>query len=200
MDPLDGNLSSSNADGRSDEELVDCFQSGDLSAYEELFHRYSSKMSRFASSFRVGDYADDIAQNALVRAYYTLPSIGKVRSFKAWIYRITRNLVIDHLRHVKLITWLPWNAQEESDTLMEIPLEQSEQQIEEATLLANAWAQVSQKYHACLYLDLVKGMKQQEIADELAMSISTVRRYIYRGKEELRKAWLSLKTDEVEEH
>ncbi len=61
--------------------------------------------------------------------------------------------------------------------------------MEEAEFISKIMAQVSAKYRPCLYLDIFEDMKQQEIADLLSISERTVRRYIFLGKEQLRKAY-----------
>ena len=64
---------------------------GNLEAFEQLVVRYRPAVVRLARSVVGADYAEDVAQDALLLAFKALPSIEEPRSFAAWLSAITRN-------------------------------------------------------------------------------------------------------------
>ena len=74
-------------------------QRGNLFAFEELVRRYQRRV--YAVALRIvrrHDVADDVAQEAFVRAHRSLASFDVTRPFGPWIARITANLALNHLR------------------------------------------------------------------------------------------------------
>ncbi len=71
-------------------------------AFEEIYNRYADKLFRFLL-LRVGSRpeAEDLVAEAFVRILHRIDTFqGKtVASFSAWIYRVARNLLVDHYRH-----------------------------------------------------------------------------------------------------
>src|SRR5438093_13698703 len=83
----------------SDEFLADAARGGDARAFSLLVERYRD--TAFAYSYahlRVRDEAEDVVQEAFVRAYLGLPKIQATRCWAAWLMRIVRNLCWDALR------------------------------------------------------------------------------------------------------
>lgn len=187
---------SSGADGVSDEELVARFQAGDVSAFNQLFQRYEQLLCKYLVGLVGDDCAFDLAQETFIAAYRKLPGMQQVLSFRAWLYQVATNSARDHWRHRKLIRWLPWIEHKELSADGHIFVAGPEQQVEEAELISKVMNRVSPVYRPCLYLDIFEDMRQQEIADLLGMSKRTVRRYIFLGKEQLRKAYNDYFTSE----
>src|SRR3989442_2925237 len=82
-----------------DSDLVRQAQHGDAIAFEQLVQNYDRTVLRLALNItRSWEDAQDIYQEAFLRAYR---NIGRFRfecSFYTWIYRIVTNLCLDHLR------------------------------------------------------------------------------------------------------
>jgi len=74
-----------------DEVLVLAAILGNLEAFEQLVVRYRPAVVRLARSVVGADYAEDVAQDALLLAFKALPSIEEPRSFAAWLSAITRH-------------------------------------------------------------------------------------------------------------
>lgn len=83
-----------------DEMLIRESQNGNRAAFEELVYRYDHAVLRLALHFMGSELeAQDIYQEAFLKAYR---NIGKFRfecSFYTWVYRIVTNLCLDHLRN-----------------------------------------------------------------------------------------------------
>jgi RNA polymerase sigma-70 factor (ECF subfamily) len=64
---------------------------GDLEAFEQLVLRYRPAVVRLARTVVGADYAEDVAQDALLLAFKALPSIEEPSRFAAWLSAITRH-------------------------------------------------------------------------------------------------------------
>jgi RNA polymerase sigma-70 factor (ECF subfamily) len=87
-------------EGRVDDvSLIRAAQQGDRVAFEELVRRYDQAVLRLALHLTGSEHeAQDIYQDAFLKAYRNLASFRFECSFYTWIYRIVTNLCLDHLR------------------------------------------------------------------------------------------------------
>ncbi|MDW7682574.1 MAG: sigma-70 family RNA polymerase sigma factor [Bacillota bacterium] len=79
--------------------LVGRCKQGDLSAYDELMQRYEKKV--YTLCFRMaGNHndAEDLAQEAFLKAFRALPSFKGESQFSTWLYRIVTNTCLDERR------------------------------------------------------------------------------------------------------
>jgi RNA polymerase sigma factor (sigma-70 family) len=75
----------------SDDELIALARAGDVDAYGELVRRYQS-IARRVARLVAGSDADDVAQEAFVRAYNALPRFRDGAAFRPWLLRIVANV------------------------------------------------------------------------------------------------------------
>ncbi|HNX93170.1 MAG TPA: sigma-70 family RNA polymerase sigma factor [Syntrophomonas sp.] len=86
----------------SDQHLVNRTLHGDTYAFEELVKTYQNKVYMLAYRYMGNeDDANDMAQEAFIKAYRSLRSFKGDASFGTWIYRITTNVCLDELRRRK---------------------------------------------------------------------------------------------------
>jgi len=89
--------------GVSDEALAEAARSGDHTAYAQLVERYRDLAYACAFALlRSREDAEDVAQEAFVRAYQALPRYDPRRCWGAWIMQIVRNLCRDAHRRRKV--------------------------------------------------------------------------------------------------
>lgn len=83
----------------SDEELVRRYLNGDVTAFEDLFRRYQRPLFGYIRQM-VGNPSDaeDVYQETFLRAIKALPRYRHQDKFRAWLFRIARNMVIDRVR------------------------------------------------------------------------------------------------------
>jgi RNA polymerase sigma-70 factor (ECF subfamily) len=82
-----------------DAELIRAAQQGDQAAFEELVRQYDQPVLRLALHLTGSEHeAQDIYQEAFLKAYRNLGSFRFECSFYTWIYRIVSNLCMDYLR------------------------------------------------------------------------------------------------------
>ena len=86
-----------------DRELVARFHRGDETAFNELVARHRQEIYFLALGL-VGtrEDAEDLAQDAFVRAYTALPKFRGKSSFHTWLYRIALNLCLNEIRKRKI--------------------------------------------------------------------------------------------------
>jgi len=88
-----------------DQELLESYVSGDVSAFEELLERYERPLLRFVARYRQGmgqdgalEWARDTVQEVFVRLLRDAPGLRTVENVSAWLFRVARNLAIDEAR------------------------------------------------------------------------------------------------------
>src|SRR5947209_986455 len=85
-----------------DSELIRAAQRGDRAAFEQLVRQYDQAVLRLAYHLTGSDSeAQDIYQDAFLKAYRHINNFRFECSFYTWIYRIVTNLCLDHLRKKK---------------------------------------------------------------------------------------------------
>ena len=90
--------------------LVQRAQQGDKEAFAQLYETYFDKIYRYMIlRIRNKAEAEDMTQQVFVKAFESIPSFRwKGVPFSAWLFRIARNLVIDHVRKVKKRHTIPF--------------------------------------------------------------------------------------------
>ncbi|HVY68036.1 MAG TPA: sigma-70 family RNA polymerase sigma factor [Patescibacteria group bacterium] len=87
----------------SDAELISKYlQQGESEALEELVRRYFKQVYFFAKGYVKQDQeAEDLTQEAFVKAWKNLKKFDSKKKFKTWLFQITKNTCIDYLRKHK---------------------------------------------------------------------------------------------------
>jgi RNA polymerase sigma-70 factor, ECF subfamily len=77
-----------------DGELVDRARGGDLAAFETLVKRHRDVVYRVAARTVGSGDAEDVSQDAFLRAFHRLPRFRSEGPFRAWLLRITQNAAL----------------------------------------------------------------------------------------------------------
>ena len=86
------------ADREVDQQLVERVQRGDKHAFDLLVSKYQRKLGRLISRFvRDPAEAEDVTQDAFIKAYRALPGFRGESAFYTWLYRIGINTAKNHL-------------------------------------------------------------------------------------------------------
>jgi RNA polymerase sigma-70 factor, ECF subfamily len=168
---------------------------GDQSAFGEIATFYQHKV--FQICYRmIGNLheAEDLAQEAFVRAYTNIHTFDEKRKFSTWIYRIATNLSIDRIRTKKPDYYLDAEIQGSEGLNMysqvsdDKPLPDEEvESLELLSYLQNQIQSLPDKYRAVITLRYVEELSLQEISEILDLPLGTVKTRIHRGREALRK-------------
>lgn len=85
-----------------DGELVHRVLAGDRESYSTLVRRHQEGLFRFVRGMRIdADAAADLVQEGFVRGYVRLPECRDPERFRVWLFRIVRNLCLDHLKDIR---------------------------------------------------------------------------------------------------
>jgi RNA polymerase sigma-70 factor (ECF subfamily) len=165
--------------------------------YEQLVLLYSRPLVAFATRLtgHVED-AEDIVQDALIRAYYALERYPAERilalKVRPWLYKITWNTYCNHVGRARTPAMLSLDAPE--DDAPPEPEEREEEQpdriFEERERRQEVEALVAtlpQRYREIITLYYLEELSQQEIAEMLNQPVGTVRVALHRGIRLLRK-------------
>ena len=179
-----------------DREIVAHCQKGDLRAYEMLVNRYRHKVYGLAySMLRNEQDAVDVAQEAFVRAWNGLRRFKSNASFYTWIYRITTNLCIDHVRRRDRQPTSPFEETIDPDTDASVaeppsshPSPRDEaQRTELRDQIDRALAELSPDHRAVIHLREFEGLDYAEIARAMNCSIGTVMSRLHYARKHLQK-------------
>ena len=177
-----------------DKQLVQQAAAGDTAAFETLVERYQQQVYHLTLRM-VGNDADaqDLAQEAFVRAWRGLGSFQFTSQFSTWLYRLTSNICIDFLRAQKRrkvvsLTMLRDDEDSQWDLPDDDPLpEQQMIAAEEREALSRAFASLDPEFRQILTLRIVNGCSYQQISQILDIAEGTVKSRISRAREQLRK-------------
>ena len=171
-------------------QTVEHARAGDSTAFSALFQQYNSQVCTYLARMVGNDETGrDLAQETFIRAWKSLPEIRSDQHFKPWLFRIATNAARSHLRHTRLISWLPWQENDAAPPNPKLSIEGPEEQTGETECVQQAMASLSPQCRTCLLLQLVAGFSQREIAEALGISEKSVSAYVSRGREQFRSAY-----------
>lgn len=133
------------------------------------------------------DVADDVTQEAFIRAHRALPSFDLSRPFGPWIARIAANLAVNHLRSPRAREQALPDAHAETPAREPGPLAGVLER-EARLLLEEALGGLPAEQRSVFVLRVMEEMSYREIADALDISLGTVMSRLSRAREKLRVA------------
>jgi RNA polymerase sigma-70 factor (ECF subfamily) len=161
---------------------------GDLAAFETVVRRYQRRVYGVALRIvRAHDVADDVAQEAFVRAWRSLDRFELGRPFGPWICRIAANLAVNHVRSPRAREEGLPEGYAETRSLDPGPLG-SVLDAEARQVLDRAVSELSREQRAVFVLRTVEEMSYEEIAGALGISPGTVMSRLFRARERLATA------------
>ena len=177
-----------------DDALVLRFQSGERAAFEELVARYRDRIYNYLRAMTGSDAdAEDLTQEAFVRAYMNVGSFRRDASFHTWLYRIAYNGYLDSVRRLKRRQTFsldqPLTDDEEPLEFPDPsagPADQAER-LELQGILVTALQGLPEKLRAVVVLHDVHGYCYEEIAGVVGCPIGTVRSRLFHARQRLRR-------------
>jgi RNA polymerase sigma-70 factor, ECF subfamily len=130
-----------------------------------------------------GADAEDIVQHGFLRLYLELERGGIIQSTRSWIYRVVRNLALDHLRRCQ--TREAYDHEwEEAQNFRHVNAPTIERTLIDREAMAHALTRLSARERECLLLR-TEGLTYAEISDVLSVSVQAVGVYLTRGLRKL---------------
>lgn len=153
----------------------------DKDIFEALYRRYYAPALLYAQGLcRSRHLAEDMVQEAFCRAWLSLPD--EVTSFRGWLFRVLRNLIIDHQRRQKHLSADDPPEQADTHTPESVLLHR-----EDAAALYRALERLPDADRELLTLHCFARLTAAELADTLHMTPAAVRQRLHRARTQLRQ-------------
>jgi RNA polymerase sigma-70 factor (ECF subfamily) len=167
-----------------DHALVRAAGAGDVRAFEALYRRHSRRV--YAVVWRLCGHharAEDLLQDAFVRAWQALPAFRFESAFSTWLHRLAVNTALMELR-----ARAGAEALETDDTTLETHAagDSAGQRTALGIDLERAVATLPPRARAVLVLHDIEGWKHEEIATELGMAVGSSKAQLHRARGLLR--------------
>ncbi len=188
--------------GTTDAELVHLTRSGNAEAYGELVARYQGHVYGLAYSL-AGDWTDaqDIAQEAFIRAYANLDQLREPGRFAAWLRRVSFSVAMNWLKAFRPGLFQQLDNRVDLESL-EIPdFRPGPAEVVEKRQLAEAVrraiASLPAKYRMPLTMFHLDGLSYQKVADFLDIPLGTAKGLIHRARQKLKLALAAYAGEEL---
>jgi len=185
--------------------LVSAAIKGDKDAYRLLIEKYESRLIRCAFDVvKDSEDAKDIVQDALVKAYLSLPKFRGESSFYTWMYRIVFHLAIDHTRKrlrrggihediddkkvVKDISFMGNEAIKPDEQIIKR---------EEILRVQQALESLSEEHRQVVIMREIDGFSYDEIGTTLGISLGTVMSRLFYARKSLQKMLSKLQEPDI---
>ena len=184
----------------SDDILIERIKNGDTAAYDHMVARYWDRIfARVLHLLKNQQDAEEVTQDAFIRAHRGLDKFRGDASFSTWLYQIATNLA-----HNRYWYWfrrkrshsisIDQPLSEDGDMTLESVMPSDGENPAEAAVTQEFVNRVSQcmdglnaKHKEVLILRNVKNLSYEEISEKLGISVGTVKSRIARGRDSLRE-------------
>src|SRR5262245_33467794 len=174
--------------------LVQRARQGDLAAYDDVVRRYQERI--YATIYHMTsnhEDANDLAQEAFIKAFQALKSFKGGSSFYTWVYRIAVNKTINFLKQRKSrsqmsLNDLDLNAEHDPDLVALISDKTPRREVNLTELqekLNEAMQRLSEPHRLVVTLHDVQGLSHEEIAKIMECNIGTVRSRLFYARQQL---------------
>jgi RNA polymerase sigma-70 factor (ECF subfamily) len=164
---------------------VDRVLAGDPAAFEGIVRRWQAPLINLAYRFcRDRARAEEMAQEAFLRAFRALPKWRREAAFSTWLFALTTNVYKTELRRVPVYASLE-SAPEPADPRGQYDFEE-EARIQQDRALHRAIATLPEKYRDAIILYYFQSMNLAAAAQSLNLPEGTLKVRLFRGRELLR--------------
>lgn len=183
-----------------DEQLIRNIQGGDIASFGIIVERYWNIVLAFALS-RIDNAADaeDIAQESFLKAYSQLHRLRHPYRFAGWLSKITAQQCVNHIRkNARKITTSSYSSYN-SNVSAQVAMQSSNPGLtnEQVHFVRQSVSRLPDKFRKVIIMRFVAGLSAAQIADKLGKRHGTIRIWLHRAYQILRKDLVSL-FEEVE--
>lgn len=178
-----------------EKELIQHAIDGDQKAYAEILNRYRGPVfNLIIRMVKTKEEAEDLVQEAFIKAFNSLQSFNMQYAFSTWLYKIAINNCIDHFRKQKLKLYSldkPLSAKD-GELKREFPdtheaADKNLLNTEKTKIIEDAIASLPEKYRMSIYYRHQEEKSYEEIAEIMDIPLGTVKARIFRAREMLKK-------------
>ncbi|HVZ38687.1 MAG TPA: sigma-70 family RNA polymerase sigma factor [Candidatus Kapabacteria bacterium] len=176
---------------KEDYELVAQALQGDQSAYSRLRNKYWRPIhTMLGRMIRDKNDAEDLTQEAFIKAFNSLASFNTEYAFSTWLYKIASNNCIDYLRKRRLRTVSIDAPVQTRDGEVQMELIDPDAQrpdvpltsAERTAVLQEAIANLPEKYRLVIELRHTQELEYADIAEQLSLPLGTVKAHLFRAR------------------
>lgn len=170
-------------------------QAGDLDAYDTLVRRHQARI--YGAVYHLTsnhEDANDLTQDAFIKAFRVLKTFKGDSSFFTWVYRIAVNRTLNFLKqrrnrkpHLSLND-LDFNAENDPDLIAFVSDNTPRRDAtlsELQKILNSALQKLSERHQLVVTMHDVQGMTHEEIAEVLGCNVGTVRSRLFYARQQL---------------
>lgn len=183
-----------------DKELIDAYLAGADAAFAMLYNRYKRHVYGYLKSFVSGADADDLFQQTWIRVSKKLYRYRCEQKFQAWLFRLARNIALDHLRAAKRRSRYEVLPDDEQSPDAVEEREEPWRALDDEEMraqLARALAQLNPNQRA-VFVMRQNDVSFKIIAEEQGCPIGTVLMRMHYAMKKIRRALLQGDADEEE--
>jgi RNA polymerase sigma-70 factor (ECF subfamily) len=174
--------------------LVRRAQAGDVSAYEELVRIHQHRVLAVVGGIlRGSEDVEDVAQQALAKAYFSIRRFDLRSAFGTWLYKIAVNECWDYLRKKKVrrLVYEADLSEEQVRKLESLPehgyggamhREDAGRRLEQRQLVERLLGELDEKDQIMLVMKEVEGFSVEEIGEVLGLNVNTVKVRLFRAR------------------
>ena len=175
-------------------ELVEKLNKGDSFAFEVLFYKYRGKIKGFSSRIVPSQIdPEEIVQEVFVKVWLKKETVDPSKNFESFLYSITKNLVLDHLKSAVNRKLYFVDAHFQQDLQIEEDAEIKYQADQEEKML-NLIQKIPERRREIFYLSRFEALTYKQIAEKLNISENTVDSQIRNALSFLRKEFRKITT------
>lgn len=174
---------------REERAWLDRCAQGDERAIRWVLNRYRDRVVRLAAHvLHNSREAEDVAQEAFVKAFRQIGQFRGDSGFYAWLYRIVINLCLDRMRRKSMTSEMP--LEENVANFIAVSPD-----VENRLSVTQVLDSLTPPMRAALVLREVEGLEYAEIADVLNIPVGTVRSRLNTAREQFRRRWIALEEE-----
>jgi RNA polymerase sigma-70 factor (ECF subfamily) len=181
-----GNYPSTNAEDRAAAlEQIRRAQAGDVEAFELLYREHSPRIYAFCLRLKAGDKSDatELLQDVFIKAWRRLDTFRGDCAFVSWLHRLAINTMLENARS------------DQRRTARVLPMEDTSRLagaarssgVESRMDMESAIASLPKGARLAFVLHDVEGYQHQEIAEQLSVTVGTVKAQLHRARRLLRE-------------
>ena len=159
---------------------------------ERIWKEFYAKLKRFIIKHVSNvDTAEDILQKVFIKIHSHIDTLKEEKKLQNWIYKVTRNAIIDYYRSQKPIAKLPETLSATPDPVKD------ETKNELNQCIKNLVNNLPDKHREALILTEYQGLNQKEMAQNLGISLSGAKSRVQRAKRKLKNILLERCQEEL---
>jgi RNA polymerase sigma-70 factor (ECF subfamily) len=169
--------------------LVQLAQAGDGDAFAQLFGMLHQPVLNYVYR-TVSDrqVAEDVTQDAFIRAHQRIDQLGPPWDFKSWVYRIAGNLAVDHLRSSKRFVDVDEPEEMSGPPSTRRPAEKRVQREQDRSDVKATLALLPTTFRQALILREINELSYDEVARAMEVTYDNARQLVHRGRLKFRQA------------